>query len=231
MQKLFTIPFLALLFFIGPLLVSAQETNLAQERGRGQEKAQEKKVFFRTNFLSKKQVPEAKIERVGFGTSTLKGEKKEQIEEKRAEIQQKQEDRKQQHAEKRMERIRAYFERVTKRLGAALERFTILGDRLNSRFEKLEGRGVNTDNSRAHLEVAREKITHAESILLNSKNEMEGLLSGELTKETFSNVKKLIKDVITGIKDTHRSLINAIKEVKAAAQLRTNETENVQVEQ
>ncbi len=132
--------------------------------------------------------------------------------------------RKQKLDERRKERIGAYVARIVKRMNAAVERLGRIADRVDSRIAKLEERidGLSLDESKSLLSIVREELRSAAVDIGAIAEALQGALDSDTPKEAFEEVRALFGEAKQSIKDAHKTLVEAIKSVKAAASLRSD---------
>lgn len=140
-------------------------------------------------------------------------------EERRVEINEEREIRKEERlerlSERAKERIAAYAERIFKRLYTALERMDKIADRIKSRMEKMEEKGFETGETAALLAKAREQIEAGRNAIDEAAKLVETALENDNPKDSFKEIRVLIKEAVQSVKDAHKSLIEAIKELRA----------------
>lgn len=142
---------------------------------------------------------------------------------KNIDLEEKLEDRKNRLGEKKKKRIEAYMTRILKRLQAAVDRLKKLGDRIDTRLEKLEEKGVDVSKARALLADADLEIESAESDLLSIREAIKSVLDGDNPKDLFRDVRTLLKEAQSSVRGAHKALVEAIRAVKASN--KTGETE------
>lgn len=129
--------------------------------------------------------------------------------------------------EKAKERITAYTVRIINRLTAAINRMLKLADRIEARIIKLEekftDKGLDLSESKNLVEKAREEARNAQ-IEINSISEIFAeIIDAENPKESFNAIREHIKNTTTSIKNAHKTLVEAIKSVKASVVKDTTE--------
>lgn len=119
-----------------------------------------------------------------------------------------------------LERMRIHAIKILRRHIEALDRYMNVSTRLASHIAKLEARGVNLSESRTLLAIANTKIADAKSLNASLKIEIEGVLTGEITREKAEKVRELLKRSEDAVKGAHRALVDVIRSIRAARQLR-----------
>lgn len=112
-------------------------------------------------------------------------------------------------------RIGAYVKRIVRRLEAALNRMSKLGDRIDSRITKFEEKGLDMSNAISLLAEARVEISNAQSSIEAMRVNIDAVLESDNPKESFSQIRALIGEAKDGVKKAHKALIEAIKAMKA----------------
>jgi exonuclease VII small subunit len=137
--------------------------------------------------------------------------------EKKAEMEEMREKKRAELTDKRKDRIRAYLERILGRFRAAIARLEKLADRIDSRIEKLEeDRGINLSDASALVDEAQRNLEAAETALSNISSKAETAIGEEDPKTAFQKVREVLNEAKENIKSAHRTLVEAIKLVKAS---------------
>lgn len=172
----------------------------------------------RDELIEKAEVKREELRENASGTRADFAERKEQVEEERAE-------RRQQLDEKRKARIAAYAERIVRRMNAAIERLEKIADRIDSRIVKLEEtiEGLSLLESKELLLASREALVGAASDMGAIFETMRSALDSDTPKEAFTEVRTLFSEAKQSLKDAHRALVEAIKSLKAARDLRVSD--------
>ena len=144
-----------------------------------------------------------------------RGEEKQIREEVREE---KREEIKQKLTENSIRRIRAYTERIVNRFNAALERFVILSDRVESRIQKIEEGGILLNDAKTLLQKTREEISLTEIKISEVPLKIDEIIASENLKEMFKDSKEVFKTTNESIKAVHKLLVEVIKSVKSAVE-------------
>ena len=138
---------------------------------------------------------------------------KEKLAERKAE-------RKEKLNEKAKKRIGAYVKRIIRRLNAAIDRIEKLSERVESRILKLEekfkDRGLDLSETKRLLIVAEDEISNARESISSIEGAVDGVLSTDNPKESFSSIRELIKTSKDSVKSAHRALVEAIKSLKVS---------------
>ena len=117
--------------------------------------------------------------------------------------------------ETRKIRIRAYWGRIMGRMGIATTRLERIADRISSRLDKFQEKGVDVTNPRELLETAKTKITDAKAAVENAKNKIEEIMnSGGDAKTIFQQIKDELNKVKQAVKDAHSALVDVIVALK-----------------
>lgn len=157
-----------------------------------------------------------KVKEIGAEAKTNIQERLEQTVENR-EI--KKEERKEKLNEKTKERITAYADRIINRLTAAINRMLKLADRIEARIIKLEekftDKGLDLSESKKLVERAREEARNAQTEINSISETFAEIIDVENPRESFNAVREHIKNAIISVKNAHKTLVEAIKSVKA----------------
>lgn len=131
--------------------------------------------------------------------------------------------------EKRSEILKHVAEQVFGRMGAAIERLSKLGDRVDSRIAKLKEQGVDTSKSEELMKTTRTKIAEASTALDAAKQEIDAAAlladaSASSTKPVDAGkpVRESLEKARTAVVAAHKALVAAVESLKASAALREN---------
>jgi len=105
--------------------------------------------------------------------------------------------------ERRQHRIREFFNRMVNRLKAAAERLKKLIARIESRLAKLENEGKDVTKIKSEVNEAKTKLAKAEGDMELAQNTLETFLASDNPKETFKEVRNLIKGIKTQLVEVH----------------------------
>jgi prefoldin subunit 5 len=123
------------------------------------------------------------------------------------------------------ERLKKILIKATRRLNAAITRLDSIAERIASRIDKLNEKGVDTSSAEAALVEAERLGAEADSAV-NEAIAMVGTI--DTTDKSAREIIKEAKDAIGGAKSAlkvyHSGLVIAIRELKASADTRV-ETE------
>ena len=115
---------------------------------------------------------------------------------------------------RRKVRIEAYFTKMIRRLNAAVERLETLSLRIESRIQKFEEREVDVDTAKNLLLEATNKILVSKLAIGDALDSLPGFLDSGTPKDAFINVRELVRNTVTKIKDAHQALVQVIVELK-----------------
>ena len=117
---------------------------------------------------------------------------------------------------RRMALIRSFFDKMAKRFEAAIARLNKLIARIESRIAKIEAENeeIDTAQVKVDLETAKEKLSSASAALDDVKASLDEILLSDNPKESFANVKDLIKEIKYALVDVHRSLAHLIGDIR-----------------
>lgn len=115
---------------------------------------------------------------------------------------------------KRSANIRKYFDNMMEKIDNNLERLTKIAARIESRLGKMKTAGKDVSVLETKLNQARLKITALTVLEVQVKSQFETLLTANDPKASFTTVKKTVKDITTGLKEVHTSLIAIITQMK-----------------
>lgn len=131
--------------------------------------------------------------------------------------------------EKRSEILKHLSEQMFKRMEAAIERYTKLSDRVDSRIQKLKEKGVDTTKSESLVATTRTKIAEAKAAVETARQEVEGAAtladdSASSTKpiDAGKRVRENLEEARVAITAAHKALVSAIESLKASSALREN---------
>jgi len=133
---------------------------------------------------------------------------KEEIQEKTAAIQARLSERKQ-------EIIRNRFNHLTRRLEAAVNRFYILINRIESRLGKIEEtEEIDTEVIRMDIDTAKEELNAIGVQLENMSIGIEETLQSEDPQKRFIEVKMMVEEIKEILIEVHQKLVKIISDIK-----------------
>jgi len=116
--------------------------------------------------------------------------------------------------EKRQKRIMGLYARINNRIQAASQRMTKLADRILVRLDVLDGEGEDVADLVADVGSAKDLIEDSDTMLVS----LEGTATDMLESDEPKAVYPVIKDSVTGIKDTlkdaHSILVSVITQIR-----------------
>ncbi|MCK5096103.1 MAG: hypothetical protein KAR24_01980 [Candidatus Pacebacteria bacterium] len=208
---------------------SDEDTSVSGDSDETAVSADDKALLLQKKIPAQKEALEAKKEQIQNQVETKqaqleqkKVEAKEMLEEKKAVMEQRKAEFKERLTEKRKDLVNAYTERMGKRLIAALDRLTILADRLEDRIEKLSetlGEKLDPTEALANIEEARTMIELLRVDVEETVAEVDMAFDDEDPQTSFSNAKTALREIVDGIKDVHRLLVDAISSLRAQPSL------------
>lgn len=164
---------------------------------------------------------ERKRAMIASTTAARLADMRENYEEKRAQLAS--------STQERMEKFRARFdenvlrvlnthvENIIKRLTAALERFTDIAARMESRIETLEARGVDMTTAISLHADAEAKIADAKVKVDAIDVAVDAALASENPREAFSQmVRPAVSAAETALREAHKALVAVLRAIKAA---------------
>ncbi len=149
---------------------------------------------------------------MGSGTP-MNGERKERMEE-----------RKQEHRGEILKRIST---QMIARMEAAIERFTTMALRLDSRVAKLKEKGVNTATAEANIGVARTKVAEATTAVGLAKSSVQSAVtaaSSTPSSDAGKSVREALQKAREAVVAAHKALVVAIASLKANVKIEAGAT-------
>lgn len=132
--------------------------------------------------------------------------------------------------EKRSEILKRVSLQMFERMQAAIDRFTKLSDRIDSRIQKLKEQGVDTTKSEGLMKITRAKIADASTALEVAKQKVDGAAlvadsSASSTEPVDAGkpVRENLEKARTAIMDAHKALVDAVESLKASSALRVRQ--------
>ena len=122
--------------------------------------------------------------------------------------------------ERRGEVMKRMATHMVTKMQAAIDRFTKIADRLDSRVAKLKAKGVNTANAEILIALARAKTTEAMVSLSIAKTQIGSMVvSASTTDSTSNGVGGAVRDSMQKTRDAieaaHKALVEATKSLRA----------------
>lgn len=149
-----------------------------------------------------------------------KEELKQEMKQKREELGDNIQERKHNAIAKMEGKVNKFVQNVIERNNAAIERFTKLADRIDSRIAKLDANKIDTTKAKSLMVTARAKIETAKAsiALIKLPSTVAASTTASTTvsmlKEAFQTVQKQIEKAKTDLKAAHAALVNVIENIK-----------------
>lgn len=148
-------------------------------------------------------------------------EKRENTQERRQDVREKIATKQAQLREISVEKIKSVFSKILQRLNAALARLDNIAKRIATRIDKLKARGVDTASAEAALLNAESKGSAAAVAIENAQAQIDAIDPSSTTvKDAVHSAKNAIGGAKQALKSYHKALVEAIKNLKAAHDLR-----------
>lgn len=193
----------AMVFALALTTVSAQEDESGKSRA---DRVVQKRDEIRQSFEEKREGMEDRIL-----------EKRTELQEKREEMKANRDER---QAERRVrleesakERVTKVVERVFGRFEAFVARYEGFAGRIQSRIDKLDEKGVDTDEMQNLLDKAEDSLEDTVAVIAASKDEIKDLVEGESSKE---EIRAIVSEAKVSLKKTHTAFVEAVKSLKVA---------------
>jgi paraquat-inducible protein B len=118
--------------------------------------------------------------------------------------------------EGKKEIIRNHFNRVVRRLTAAINRFYLLIDRIESRLAKIEQQdtGIDTVLIKKDISSAKEKLGQIAVQLESLKTEMNQVIESETPKDSFTQIKESVAEIREILIEIHQMLVKVIGDIR-----------------
>lgn len=156
---------------------------------------------------------------------------RENIAAKKLEIRERQASKQAELKEKAIDRIKSIFTKILMRLNAALVRLDRVADRIASRIDKLQARGVDTSLAEAALLGAEPLGAAAQVAIDNAALEIEGIDSANTSVRDAANAARVVvRNAKDALKAYHKGLVAAIIELRANVKADTEATGEADVE-
>lgn len=119
--------------------------------------------------------------------------------------------------ENKLRILTTHVENIVKRLNAALERFTDIAARMESRIEKLQADGVDMTTAISLHAEAEAKIADAKVKVDAIDVAVDAALASENPREAFSqSVRPVVAAAETALREAHKALVAVLRAIKAA---------------
>ena len=141
----------------------------------------------------------------------MSDERREKMEARKEEMREKMEER-------RSEMLERMSTQMITKLKAAVERFTKLGDRVDSRIAKMKEKGIDTTTAVANMVVARAKIAAASTAIASAESSIAAAVAAieeTPTGDGIKNVRSSLQVARTAIGEAHKALVAAISSLRA----------------
>lgn len=120
-------------------------------------------------------------------------------------------------------RVKNLLSNIENRMLASVNRFERIITRVESRMKKLESEGMDVQNARASLEIAKMEIDSAKTILAQTGDaDIDVVVDDTSPREKFAALREKIKTILSHIKNAHEALRNTVLILKGAVPPVTN---------
>ncbi|MEK9146690.1 MAG: hypothetical protein AAB639_00660 [Patescibacteria group bacterium] len=120
-----------------------------------------------------------------------------------------------------VERIKKVFAKILKRLEAALTRLDKIAERIATRIDKLKDKGVDTTAAEQQLIEAETAGAAAAQAIVDAGAAIEAIDSESSTvRDAVHAARDAVRGAKRALKNYHKALVEAIRELKAARELR-----------
>lgn len=124
--------------------------------------------------------------------------------------------------EVRANRIEQFFGKMAVKMEGAIDRLNKHADNIEAYLDKLSAQGKDVSVFKTKLEDARAKIKKAETALQDAKTKFSSMALSADPKKSFKDVKDMISQVTSNIKDARKALIDIITSVKGLSEKATS---------
>jgi len=141
----------------------------------------------------------------------MSDERREKMEARKEEMREKMEER-------RSEMLERMSTQMITKMKAAVERFTKLGDRVDSRIAKMKEKGIDTTTAVANMVVARAKIAAASTAIASAESSIAAAVAAieeTPTGDGIKNVRSSLQVARTAIGEAHKALVASISSLRA----------------
>lgn len=112
----------------------------------------------------------------------------------------------------RLERIRTFVLQMQRRLEAALARSQKFIDRINAFLNEREQAGQNVSTVQVKVDEANAVIASSTAKINAIPSQVEAALAASSTpKEIFLNIKNIIGEGVTAVKNTHQKVVEVVR--------------------
>lgn len=122
-------------------------------------------------------------------------------------------------------RIKAFAEQMFERMHAMIARFRNIIERVQSRIDKFEERGIDVIAAQAALDTAEAAVDEAEEAVTDAEAALDAALASDTPREAFAAVRTLVAEVRDALQRARQALSDAIAALKASAPEDTDESE------
>ncbi len=105
----------------------------------------------------------------------------------------------------------------------AIAKLNTLKDNVNIKIGTLEASGMDVTNAKAQIAITVEKIAEAQAKVADTSTLLSGSLN-ELSKDNQAQLKQLVEDIQTLVKDAHLALNQAVGNLKEQMQNKIDAT-------
>ncbi len=106
---------------------------------------------------------------------------------------------------------------MSNRTDAAIERLERIADRLERREAKLQTAGQNTGTARTAIEIARDELDNATSIIEDIDTDVYRFVTAQRPAAAWRSVDTIYTNAHDAIRNAHRTLGIALNELEQSA--------------
>ena len=149
---------------------------------------------------------------------------RENIEERRGEMRTRMQER-------RSDILKREAAQVIKRMHAAIDRFTKIADRIDSRITKMKEKGVDTGKAEASVAIARTKITEATAAVANAEasiasaaDNADASASTTASSDAGKPVREALQKARVAVEAARKALVEAVESLRANVKVEIHAT-------
>lgn len=168
-------------------------------------------------------------------------EKREEMREKMASSSEKRQEKREDRKELIKEKIENRFKKMFLRFQATIDRETGIMAKINQRIAKVKEAGgtptlaeKNTSDAKMHLDEAQKSLdllraTATSTKTLESEANASSTAPGQVSKETMQKLKNISDEIEKHLKEAHKALEQAVKNLRGMSQANATTTTSVNV--
>ncbi len=118
--------------------------------------------------------------------------------------------------ERRLERVSRFLANINRKMNSAVSRLEKLSERIESRINKFEERGLDMTDAKQLLDTAKNDVKIAGESINTTVERARNAFETNISRDTFGGIVSELSKTKEVLKTAHRSLVEVIKIMRAS---------------